>query len=196
MKSPAAEYVGFVEHPRYGKRPRFTGLDVTDSLDGTVHCHWHSPVGVRVPGTGVVANVARQRPATLQVTHYFDAKRVCRKCGGSFLFFAEEQKYWYEDLGFPLEADCLECVACRNDEQRLRLIRQKYEALLRETARTENDTLELVECGVLLLESSVFSVKVLPKLRGLLKPLSVDAGGPSYGRAQALMSRIDGIASK
>ena len=196
MKSPAAEFSGFVEHPRYGKGPRFTGLDVTDSPDGEVYCHWHSPVGVRVPGTAVVANVARQRPATLHVTHYFDAKRVCRTCGRPFLFFADEQKYWYEDLEFPLEADCLECVRCRKDEQRLRLIRQTYDALLRETARTEADTLELVECGVLLLESSVFSVKVLPKLRGLLNALSVDVEGPSYGKAQMLKSRIDGIVSK
>jgi hypothetical protein len=196
MKSHAADYFGFVEHPRYGKGPRFTGLDVADSLDGKVYCHWHSPVGVRVPSTAVAADVARQRPATLHVTHYFDAKRVCRKCGRSFLFFAEEQKYWYEDFEFPLEADCLECAACRKDEQRLRLIRQKYEALLRETARTDGDTLELVECGVLLLESSVFSTKVLPRLRGLLKPLTVDAGGPSSVRALALMSRMDGMASK
>ncbi len=143
-----------------------------------------------------MADVARQRAATLHVTHYFDAKRVCRKCRRPFLFFAEEQKYWYEDLEFPLEADCLECAPCRRDEQRLRLTRQKYDALLRETTRTEADTLELVECGALLVESSIFSVKVLPKLRGLLKALPVDAEGPSCGRARSLMSRIDGITSK
>lgn len=188
-----ADYSDFVEHPRYGQRPRFTGLDVTDSPDGQVYCHWHSPVGVRVPNTAVVADVARQRPATLHVTHYFDAKRVCRKCGRPFLFFAEEQKHWYEALEFPLEADCVDCVPCRKDEQQLRLIRQKYEALSRETARTEADTLELVECGVLLVESCVFSVKALPKLRGLLKALSVDAGRPFYNKARALLSRIDGV---
>lgn len=195
-KSPAAEYSNFVDHPRYGKGPRFTGLDVADTPDGSVYCHWHSPVGVRVPGTAVVADVARQGPATLHVTHYFDAKRVCRKCGRPFLFFAEEQKYWYEDLKFPLEADCLDCAPCRKDEQRLRATRQKYDALFAETTRTEADTLELVDCGLLLVESSVFSVKMLPKLRGLLKPLLVDAEGPSYARAQALMSRIDSVALK
>jgi hypothetical protein len=143
-----------------------------------------------------VADVARQAPATIHVTHYFDAKRVCRKCRRPFLFFAEEQKYWYEDLEFPLEADCLDCPPCRKDEQRLRVIRQKYDALLAETARAEADTLELVECGLLLVEAVVFSVKVLPKLRALLKPLLIDAEGPCYVRAQALMSRIDGATSK
>jgi Probable zinc-ribbon domain len=196
MKSPAAEYSGFVEHPRYGKGPRLTGLDVADSPDGRVYCHWHSPAGVRVPNTAVAADVARQGRATLHVTHYFDAKRVCRKCGRPFLFFAEEQKHWYEDLKFPLEADCLDCAPCRKDEQRLRVMRQKYDALLEETARTEADTLELVECGIFLVESVVFSAKLLPNLRGLLKPLLVDAEEPSYTRAQALMSRINGVAAK
>jgi hypothetical protein len=196
MKSPPAEYAGFVEHPRYGKRPRFTGLDVADSPDGRVYCHWHSPPGVRVPNTAVVADVSRQGKATLHVTHYFDAKRVCRKCGRPFLFFAEEQKHWYEDLMFPLEADCLDCAPCRKDEQRLRVVRQKYDALLEKTARTQADTLELVECGLFLVESALFSAKLLAKLRGLLKPLLLDAEGPYYTRAQALMSTINGVVVK
>lgn len=196
MKWPSAEYSGFVEHPRYGKAPRFTGLDVADAPDGTVYCHWHSPAGVRVPNTAVAADIARQGPATLHVTHYFDAKRVCRKCGRPFLFFAEEQKYWYEDLQFPLEADCLDCTPCRKDEQRLRATRQKYDAFLEDAARTEADTLDLVDCGLLLVESAVFSAKLLPKLRGLLKPLLVDAEGPSYARARALTSRINSVAVK
>jgi hypothetical protein len=196
MKSPLAEYAGFVEHPRYGKGPRFTGLDVADSPDGRVYCHWHSPPGVRVPNTAVVADVSRQGKATLHVTHYFDAKRICRKCGRPFLFFAEEQKHWYEELMFPLEADCLDCAPCRKDEQRLRAIRQKYDALLEKTARTQADTLELVESGLFLVESVVFSAKLLPKLRGLLKPLLFDAEGPYYARAQALMSTINGLATK
>jgi hypothetical protein len=196
MKSPATDYAGFVEHPRYGTGPRVTGLDVADSPDGRVYCHWHSPPGVRVPSTAVAADVSRQAEATLHVTHYFDAKRVCRKCERPFLFFAEEQKHWYEDLMFPLEADCLDCPPCRKDEQRLRATRQKYDALLTKTARTPTDTLELVECGLLLIESVVFSVKLVPKLRGLLKPLMLDVEGPYYPRAQALMAAINGVAGR
>ena len=116
-----AKYADYVEHPRFGKEPRLTGLDVTDLPDGTVYCHWHSPVGVRVPGTAVAADVTRQRRATVHVTHYYDAKRVCRQCERPFLFFADEQKYWYEELAFPLEADCLECPPCRKDDRRRRL---------------------------------------------------------------------------
>lgn len=196
MMSPATEYAGFVEHPRYGKGPRFTGLDVADDLHGSVYCHWHSPPGVRVPGTAVAADVSRQARATIHVTHYFDARRACRKCGRPFLFFAEEQKHWYEDLVFPLEADCLDCPPCRKEEHRLRAARQKYDALSETTARTPIQALELVECGLLLVESGVFSTKLVPRLRGLLKPLVLDAEAPDHARARALMAAIDGVAAK
>jgi hypothetical protein len=190
MKSRASRYAGFVEHPRYGKEPRLTGLDVDDSFEGGVYCHWHSPPGVRVPNTAIAADVSRQARATLHVTHYFDAKRVCRKCERPFLFFAEEQKHWYEDLQFPLEADCLECPPCRKDEQRLRAIHLKYEALLKKAARAPDDTLALVECGLVLVESAVFSAKLVPKLRGFLKPLLRDAKEPTYSKAKGLQSRL------
>jgi hypothetical protein len=193
MKPPAllaAGYADFVEHPRFGVGPRITGLDVADSYDGKVYCHWHSPPGVRVPNTAVVADVTRQQPATLHVTHYFDATRVCRTCGCSFLFFAEEQKHWYEDLGFPLEADCLDCVRCRKALHRVRASRQTYEALLEQTDRTDADTLELVECALFLIEAAAFSTKLVPSLRGLLKPLLTDVDGPSYARAKALSTRL------
>ena len=70
-----------MEHPRFGKGPRRTGLDVAGTPDGKVFLHWHSGPGVRVPNTAVAADLSRQKPATVPVTHYFDAKRVCRKCG-------------------------------------------------------------------------------------------------------------------
>ena len=73
----------------------------------------------------------------------------------------------------------------------MRAIRKKYDALLEEATRTPMDTLELVECGLLLVESAVFSAKLVPKLRGFLKPLMVDVEGPYYTRAQAVMSAIN-----
>jgi hypothetical protein len=196
MKSRATKYSGFVEHPRFGKGPRVTGIDVADSSNGSVYCHWHSPPGIRIPNTAVVADVSRQGRATIHVTHYFDARRVCRKCGSPFLFFAEEQKHWYEDLRFPLEADCLECAPCRKDEQRVRAVREKYEALLKKTPRVEADTLELVESGLFLVESAVFSAKLLPRLRGFLRLLLLDVEGPHFVRARELLSTIEQVTSK
>jgi hypothetical protein len=160
-----------------------------------VFLHWHSGPGVRVPNTAVAADLSRQRPATVPVTHYFDAKRVCRKCGRPFLFFAEEQKHWYEELGFPLEADCLECPPCRKDEQKLRALHRRYDALLARPNRGAADTLDLVRCAVQLVESSVFTPKALPRLRSLLRPLLADRAGRHHAEATVLLLRIKGIAA-
>jgi hypothetical protein len=179
----------FVDHPRFGRRPRSTGLDVTDSGDGRIVCHWHSPIGVRIPGTAIAADTTLQARATVAVTHYYDARRVCRVCRRPFLFYAEEQKHWYEELRFPLEADCLECASCRKDAQYLQASRRRYEALLAATARTDDETLAMVDAALVLVESSVFSPKVLPRLRGALKALLADARSPSHGAARRLLSR-------
>jgi Probable zinc-ribbon domain len=192
MTRRSGGYSDYVEHPRFGRGPRLTGLN-PDDTDGTVVCHWHSPPGVRVPSTAIAADVTKQRAATLPVTHYFDARRVCRKCERPFLFFAEEQRFWYEELGFPLEADALECVSCRRDERRLRAMREEYESLLVSPSRTDAETLRLVGCALVLVETGVFGTKLLPRLRALLKPMLADAEGPSHAEARTLLSKIEDV---
>jgi hypothetical protein len=189
-KRRAGDRGSFVDHPRFGDRPRLTGLDPRDAADGSVYCHWHSPPGVRVPSTAIAADVSRQRRATIHVTHYFDSVRTCRRCGRPFLFFAEEQRHWYEELQFPLEADCLECAPCRKDLQQLQVARERYETLTAAVSRSDEETLTLVECGLTLVEASVFSTKVLPKLRRLLKPTLASAEGAHFARASALRARL------
>jgi hypothetical protein len=189
MAAPAAEFAGFVSNPRFGQGPRRTSLDPINPPDRSVFLHWHSGPGVRVAGTAVAADRARQSPATVAVTHYFDARRVCRACRRPFLFYAEEQKHWYEELHFPLEADCLECVPCRKAEQRLQAAQRRYASLLAQPARSEVETLALVECGLLLVEAAIHSKKLLPRLRGLLKPVPA-AAGEEQARATLLQARI------
>ncbi len=105
----------------------------------------------------------------------------------------EQLKVLYQ---FPLEADRVECVPCRKDEQRLHLARRRYEGLLGQPVRRQLETAELIECGVLLVDSSVFSVKVVPKLRGLLKTLLVDDEGPDSAQLEQLGARINSLAER
>jgi hypothetical protein len=110
----SAPFRDFVTHPRYGQGPRITGLDPQDGPETAgVFLHWHSREGVRIPDTAIPADLSRQTPATCAVTHYFDSKRQCADCGEPFIFYADEQKHWYEELGFGLDADCVRCVVCR-----------------------------------------------------------------------------------
>ncbi len=42
---------------------------------------------------------------------------VCRTCARTFLFFAREQQYWYEDLHFYIDTDCVHCPTCRGSRR-------------------------------------------------------------------------------
>ena len=151
--------------------------------DLRVYLHWHSPEGVRVPDTAVEADPDRQSPATVHVTHYFDSRRTCEGCGRPFLFFADEQRFWYEELGFPLEADAVRCVPCRRETRGLERTRSRYEELSR-AERGPEEELELAECLLELVTSGGFGFRAREKLRALVKRL------PAGPRAEALASRV------
>lgn len=159
----------YVEHPRFGSRPHITGLNPENKLDGEVFLHWHSPKEARIPNTAILANLERQSPATVPVTHYFDSKRKCRDCDQPFIFFAREQAFWYEELGFPLESDCVRCSPCRKHQQGVASKRDRYEELFHVAKRTVDENLEMVDCCLFLIEQSNFSKKQLSRIRSLLK---------------------------
>src|SRR5262245_27545254 len=98
------EFDYYVDHPRYGQRPRITGLHPIEPATFEpgrpyVIFHWHSSESDRIANTAIKADVSLQHITTMPVTHYFDLKRVCQDCRRPFLFFAAEQKHWYEELG-------------------------------------------------------------------------------------------------
>ncbi|WP_395788594.1 zinc-ribbon domain containing protein [Aquimonas sp.] len=160
----------FVPHPRYGDEPRLTGLNPKEnSGTGKVYLHWHSPSEVRVPNTAIAADTSRQLQPTIAVTHYFDSRRRCVDCRDSFLFFAAEQKYWYEVLGFPLESNCVRCVPCRKKQRGLETQRQRYEDLFALEDRTANQDIELVESALTLVAAGMFGTRTLERMRSLLK---------------------------
>ncbi len=186
-------YRDHVEHPRYGKAPHITGLDPNPN-SSAVHLHWNTRYytqaqlrdierllgwrptfpddGTRmVRGTAVAADLARQTPATVAVTHYYDIDKLCRDCGRRFIFFADEQKHWYEELGFPLEADAVRCPPCRKRLQHIARMRQRYEQLFHLSKRTAEDSLEMAECCLALIEESIFHPRQTEQVRMLLNSI-------------------------
>ncbi len=208
MKSEPDRFTEFVEHPRYGRRPRVTGLNPQPSDEG-VNLHGNAttyqevvsqyeavigpwPYGIlsayagkvkRIPQTAVPADLNRQSRATVPVTHYFDLEKLCRDCNGQFIFFAVEQKHWYETLGFPLEADAVRCPLCRKQNQALGRSRATYEQLLKIKNRTEIDTSRLTESLLTLVENGIFNARQTEHARALVKTLS-------NGTRDAFLSRI------
>ncbi|WP_428241156.1 zinc-ribbon domain containing protein [Gynuella sp.] len=74
-----------------------------------------------------------QQNATDAVYAYFDSYTdkllTCQKCGRKFYFFAKEQKYWYEVLGFWNDARCIHCVECRTKTHKVKKLQKEYELL-------------------------------------------------------------------
>lgn len=188
------EFDNFVEHPRFGRRPRITGLNPAKNLSGPdyVYPHWHSPTSCRIPNTAIEADRQRQAPSTLAPTHYFDVKRVCRICSRPFIFFAEEQQHWYESLKFPLEADCRECPPCRKREQAAARAREKYNKLFHATERSPDENIEMAECCMFLIEKETFSRKQLPTVRRLLKSVK-EPTAKLQKRIDALRLRLEAL---
>ena len=184
------DYADFVAHPRYGRRPRLTGLDPIPDPLGRVYLHWHSPAGIRIPYTAIAADLSRQPRATIPVTHYFDAKRECRDCQRPFLFFAEEQKYWYEELGFALESDCVRCIECRQAQRGLEQKRERYAELLHVRDRTLEQDLELADCCLALVEARVFRERPLERVRAILNRLPRELDAATQDRIATLRERL------
>lgn len=179
MNRNLGRYAEYVEHPRFGREPRFTGIDVNDNLPG-VHLHWINGIGSYddgtrlVAGTAIQADLARQTPATFPVTHYYDLDKLCRDCDRRFIFFAEEQKHWYEELGFPLEANCIRCPTCRKKLQVIAKKRQRYEALFHVANRCDEENLDMADCCLILIEEGIFGHQQLERVRMLLKRISAE----------------------
>ncbi len=186
-------YSDFVEHPRYGKYPRFTGLHVQTNYEDRVFLHWHSGIDCRVPNTAIVADTSCQIRVTVAVTHYFDVKRTCRDCNRPFLFFAEEQKYWYETLGFGLESDCVRCTDCRRMQQGLARDRERYEELSNLEDLSIEEIFEMAECCLNLIENEHFGDRVIERVRMLLNSIPSDSKLRRHLRFQKVQKRADAI---
>lgn len=191
MKESKGDYSQFVEHPRYGRRPRITGLNPDGGHHG-VHFHWHSSRKQRIPDTAIKANLGRQKWFVYPVTHYFDVKRQCRDCGRPFLFFAEEQRHWYEKLGFSINADCVRCPICRKKTQGIARLRERYVELLRVPKRNIEQTLELADCCLSLINKGAFTAKQFQYVRRTLNQVPKDhRKHESYLRLRARMKELE-----
>ena len=151
-------------HPRFGQGPLYTGLDVQDGEE--VSIHWLSP---RIPNTAIPAKAGN---SMIALTHYYDVERKCRDCDQMFIFFAAEQKYWYETLLFPIESDCVRCYPCRKEHQRIVQAKKKYDHLYNQSERTVEQNLNMIEYCLDLIESNQFSPNKLTWVQMLFRRIS------------------------
>ncbi|MEX0938265.1 MAG: zinc-ribbon domain containing protein [Pirellulales bacterium] len=188
LMTSTLDFDSFVDHPRYGKRPQVTGMNPkTDFRE--VYLHRHSR-GSRVANTAIPADFDRQTPATVAVTHYFDAIRRCVDCQRQFIFFAEEQKYWYEELGFNLHADCTRCVPCRRRKRSVERLRRQYERLFHVQDRSIDQDLEMADICLTLVERGAFHRRQTEHVRMLLNRAAARGEAAYDSRRQELLTRV------
>ncbi|MEZ4829971.1 MAG: zinc-ribbon domain containing protein [Bacteroidia bacterium] len=72
---------------------------------------------------------------------YFNKTLKCNRCGEYFTFSGEEQKYWYETLGFVVYSVPLQCASCRKEIRVEKSLNQELSDLLREGRPEEKEKL-------------------------------------------------------
>lgn len=192
-------------HPRYGSQPRMTGLDVdTHSAGVHVRACTEAEVSARfeggrwpgfdpgckgflIPGTAIVADPSKQHGSCMLNTHYYDIERKCHDCGRPFIFYAEEQRYWYEELGFPVDADCIRCYPCRRRTQDVDRAVQRYEELAGAADPSLEVQAELAGLRLTLVQAGRFNTRQLQHVSRFLKR------HPDHPRAADIRSSLAAI---
>ncbi len=140
-----------VPHPRarqmaassHGRRPQMS----TDEIRATC---FHR--GTIIPGTAALANTALQCWCCFPRKLYADILKQCRTCARPFVFYANEQRFWFETLRLPVDVDCVNCPACRKHAHRVKAALARYAKALHELRLDAKDMKTFVDDALFLFE--------------------------------------------
>jgi len=113
-----------VPHPRYGASFIPSGFHATEDM--IRDSYWGYKDERIFPDSAIPAETSLQNFLTFPRPYYVDILKLCRDCKCNFIFFAREQKYWYEELRFYIDADCVRCPECRPKERELKKRFERY----------------------------------------------------------------------
>ena len=136
----------YVIHPRYGSAPLVSKDEVPAcTIDSA---HWRYSSLQYFPETAIFADTSKQNFAIYPRKIYVDIEETCEVCGRPFIFYAQEQKHWFEDLGFWIDAHCTRCVECRKKDQGTRFMHKRYQELIVLKERTNPQNKELKQIAI------------------------------------------------
>ncbi len=143
-----------VPHSRYGDKPRASGCD---EAVAAAQKEWGGETfrGWVFPESAIPADNLKQNYTVSPRLYYVDMKKTCRDCGRYFIFFAEEQRHWYEDLGFFIDADCVRCPECRMADRTLRRRFKRYSQNIKKGDLDDDSLATLVGDAVFLWEHAL-----------------------------------------
>jgi len=155
-----------VSHPRFGTKPIDSGSKVDRR---TLQDTYYGYRGERIyPESAILADATRQNHSVFPRKYYVDIQKTCRDCKRPFIFFALEQKYWYETLGFYVDSDCVRCPECRKNDQHAKRHREVLSKYMNAPPTKSRALIALLEAGVYLWKSGELkNTHSLRKLRNL-----------------------------
>lgn len=128
------------------------------------------------PDSVLVADTTKQKYSAVPRLYYVDIVRSCRDCQHEFIFYATEQRHWYETLGFYIDADCVRCLKCRVTDQTLRRRFQRYSKTVSRKDLTDEEFITLLEDTLFLYESGLLKTdQQLRRLRNQARKRLPDA---------------------
>ena len=86
-------------------------------------------------GTAIRADTGAQNCSMCPRYWYLAAHFRCERCDAEFEFSAAEQRVWYEEYGFWVDAFPKHCLACRHALRTLKAVRQEYDRSVADTMR-------------------------------------------------------------
>ena len=118
--------------------------------------------------TAAKADTSKQDFTVCPRYWYVEVTFHCARCGEAFVFSAEEQRFWYEDLGFYVDSCAKHCPTCRRQIRELNALRQDAAALRRDADVVNKQRLisvidALDEGGVVLSAKMANTRRVLAK---------------------------------
>jgi Probable zinc-ribbon domain len=168
-----------VPHPRYGSAPHVSGLTFSEGLIRAGF--WRHQREQLFVHSVLVADATKQNYSVFPCEFYVDVLRTCRNCSRPFIFFALEQRHWYETLRFSIDADCVLCSPCRRDARSVRRRLRRYSDLRQKPLRSDRELMFLVDDGAYLIARGVLrnlstlgqlkneALKRIPEFRGTSK---------------------------
>jgi hypothetical protein len=126
-----------VRHPRYGAAPIASGLELPPAE--VTRLFGIAKTDRIFPHTAIAADTARQHYTITPHRYYVDILRNCQQCRRPFFFFAREQQYWYETLGFNVHANTLDCPDCHHAAHEAQALLRAYAAFFKQRTPSDGD---------------------------------------------------------
>jgi len=131
----------YVPHPRFGNKPMNNAGVHSD--EKVKQSYWQYSYEKFFRQSAIVADISKQNHSGYPRKLYVDIEKRCITCSRDFIFFAKEQQYWYEVLGFYIDLDCIKCIECRKAEHKIKEKALRYEELIKKKNRTNRELKDL-----------------------------------------------------